>query len=74
MPAVQSHFEKFHLAIKLGENDEKANLRTKRGTLINALATNLPDDLPAFETFNQGSYSMHTGVSVITGVDGLMFT
>lgn len=62
MPAVQSQFEKFHLAIKLGENDEKANLRSKRDTLINALATNLPDDLPPFETFHQGSYSMHTGV------------
>lgn len=62
MPAVQAQFEKFHSAIKLGEDDEKANLRDKRDILLRTLRANLPDDVPAFESFHQGSYSMHTGV------------
>lgn len=67
MPAVQTQFEKFHSAIKLSEDDEKAKLREKRDTLIRALRANLPDDVPTFETFNQGSYSMHTGVIPLDG-------
>lgn len=62
MPAVQKQFEDFHAAIKLDNDDEKAKLRDKRDTLIRALKANLPDDVPAFEKFDQGSYSMHTGV------------
>ena len=67
MPAVQTQFEKFHSVIKLSEDDEKANLRDKRDTLIRALRANLADDVPTFETFNQGSYSMHTGVVPLDG-------
>ncbi len=62
MPAVQKQFDEFHQLIKLGEDDEKVNLREKRDTLLKVLAKNLPDDVPAFESFHQGSYSMHTGV------------
>ncbi len=62
MPAVQEHFEDFHAAIKLDNDDEKAKLRDKRDTLIRALKATLPDDVPTFEKFDQGSYSMHTGV------------
>lgn len=62
MPAVQKQFEDFHTAIKLDNDDEKAKLREKRKVLIDALKAHLDDDIPAFETFNQGSYSMHTGV------------
>jgi hypothetical protein len=62
MPAVQKHFEEFHSAIKLDGDDEKANLREKRDTLLAALRKNLDDDVPAFDSFHQGSYSMHTGV------------
>lgn len=62
MPAVQKQFEEFHSAIKLDDDDEKAKLREKRKTLINALKENLGNDVPSFEHFNQGSYSMHTGV------------
>lgn len=67
MPAVQIQFDKFHSAIKLSEDDEKAKLREKRDTLIRALRANLADDVPTFETFNQGSYSMHTGVVPLSG-------
>lgn len=62
MPAVQKQFEEFHAAIKLDNDDEKAKLRDKRDTLIRALKGNLPGDVPTFEKFDQGSYSMHTGV------------
>lgn len=63
MPAVQKQFDEFHSNIKLDNDDEKANLRDKRETLLKALKANLGDDVPAFENFNQGSYSMHTGVA-----------
>ena len=62
MPTVQKQFEEFHSAICLDNDDEKAKLREKRETLIKALKANLGDDVPSFENFNQGSYSMHTGV------------
>lgn len=62
MPAVQKQFDEFHSNIKLDDDDEKAKLREKRETLLKALRANLPDDVPTFDNFNQGSYSMHTGV------------
>lgn len=62
MPAVQKQFEDFHANIKLDEDNEKAKLRQKRETLLKTLRENLEDDVPPFENFNQGSYSMHTGV------------
>ncbi|MBP0633182.1 MULTISPECIES: nucleotidyltransferase [unclassified Cupriavidus] len=67
MPAVQTQFEDFHASIKLAEDDEKAKLRDKRDTLVKALKANLEDDVPSFESFNQGSYSMHTGVMPLDG-------
>lgn len=67
MPSVQSQFEDFHSAIKLDSDDEKATLRTKRQILIDALYARLGDDVPKFETFNQGSYAMHTGVVPLDG-------
>lgn len=67
MPAVQKQFEEFHTAIKLDNDDEKATLREKRKVLIDALEANLDKDLPGFETFNQGSYAMHTGVVPLDG-------
>jgi Second Messenger Oligonucleotide or Dinucleotide Synthetase domain len=62
MPAVQKYFEDFHTSIKLDDDDEKAKLREKRDTLLRALRSNLDEDVPTFRSFNQGSYSMHTGV------------
>jgi hypothetical protein len=67
MPAVQKQFEDFHSTIKLDEDDEKAKLREKRETLLKALRDNLDDDVPSFTNFNQGSYSMHTGVVPLDG-------
>lgn len=67
MPAVQKQFEEFHTAIKLDNDDEKAKLRDKRDVLIHALDENLEDDVPDFETFVQGSYSMHTGIVPLDG-------
>lgn len=67
MPAVQRQFEDFHSAICFDEDDEKATLREKRDTIIKALKTNLGDDVPTFTNFNQGSYSMHTGVVPLDG-------
>lgn len=67
MPAVQKQFEDFHKAICFDEDDEKATLREKRDTIIKALRANLADDVPTFTNFNQGSYSMHTGVVPLDG-------
>lgn len=67
MPAVQKYFEDFHANIKLDNDDEKAKLRDKRDTLLRVLKANLDDDVPRFESFNQGSYSMHTGVLPLDG-------
>ncbi|SEA71336.1 nucleotidyltransferase domain-containing protein [Acidovorax soli] len=67
MPAVQREFENFHSAICFDEDDEKAKLREKRDTLVKALKANLGDDVPTFTNFNQGSYSMHTGVVPLDG-------
>ncbi len=67
MPAVQKYFEDFHANIKLDNDDEKAKLRDKRDTLLRALKANLDDDVPEFVSFNQGSYSMHTGVLPLDG-------
>lgn len=67
MPAVQRQFEDFHSAICFDEDDEKATLRQKRDTILDALRANLGDDVPKFTHFNQGSYSMHTGVVPLDG-------
>lgn len=67
MPAVQKQFEEFHSNIKLDDDDEKAKLRDKRETLLKAMKACLGDDVPAFDHFNQGSYSMHTGVVPLDG-------
>ncbi|MDR6539027.1 nucleotidyltransferase [Variovorax soli] len=67
MPAVQKQFEEFHSAICFDEEDEKATLREKRDTIVKALRANLGDDVPSFTNFNQGSYSMHTGVVPLDG-------
>ena len=67
MPAVQKNFEDFHSKIKLDEDDEKSTMREKRKILLDALTANLADDVPKFENFNQGSYSMHTGVVPLDG-------
>lgn len=67
MAAVQTYFEKFHSNVRLDEDDENAKLREKRETLLKDLRNRLPDDVPGFESFNQGSYSMNTGTVPLDG-------
>lgn len=67
MPTIQKDFEDFHSKIKLDENDENAKLREKRDTLINELKEKLPNDVPSFSEFHQGSYSLNTGVVPLDG-------
>ncbi|WP_423358378.1 nucleotidyltransferase domain-containing protein [Pseudomonas citronellolis] len=67
MPSVQKQFEDFHSAICFDEDDEKATLREKRDTIVKALREKLGNDVPSFASFNQGSYSMHTGVVPLDG-------
>lgn len=67
MPAVQKQFEDFHSNIKLDNDNEKAKLREKRETLLKTLGEKLDDDVPSFDKFDQGSYSMHTGVAPLDG-------
>ncbi len=67
MADVQKQFEKFIKTIKLA--DEEETLREKRQTIINALRAGLKRDFeargetpPEFKNFNQGSYSLKTGI------------
>ncbi|USX13086.1 nucleotidyltransferase [Oxalobacteraceae bacterium OTU3CAMAD1] len=59
---LQIMFERFHAAIKLDENDERLKLRTKREILLRALKKKLAVHSLEFESFDQGSYAMRTGV------------
>lgn len=61
VPAVQACFERFHDRIRLGEEDENAKLREKRQVILGALQSYLSPTVPAYESFHQGSYAMHTG-------------
>jgi hypothetical protein len=56
----QQQFIDYYQAIKL--NEEHADLREKRRIIIDALKSGLPEDIPNWTYFNQGSYAMHTGV------------
>lgn len=67
MAAIQSQFEQFHSNIKHDDDDERAKLREKRETLVKDLKNNLPDDVPAFKEFNQGSYAMNTSTVPLDG-------
>lgn len=59
---LQVLFERFHAEIKLDEHDERLKLRTKREILIKALKNRLAVHTLEFESFDQGSYAMRTGV------------
>ncbi len=63
MPKVQNRFIEFHNKIKLDNFNENQTLREKRKLLIDDLKAGLPDDAPAFENFDQGSYAMFTGIN-----------
>ena len=54
----QSKFLRFHQSIQLGNTDENATLREKRDAVLRRMR----DKGLSFESFNQGSYAMGTGV------------
>lgn len=57
--SLQIYFKEFNDSIKM-DYDVKSELKEKRDILLGILRNN--DDLPAFDEYNQGSYSMHLGV------------
>lgn len=59
---IQSHFLRFHEAIKLNNIDENTTLRDKRDVLLRILRERSPS---TFVPFNQGSYAMNTGVQPV---------
>lgn len=59
---IQSHFLRFHEAIKLNNIDENTTLRDKRDVLLKHLRERSPS---TFVPFNQGSYAMNTGVQPV---------
>jgi|LakWasM112_LOW13_FD_contig_111_16469_length_4923_multi_4_in_0_out_0_1 hypothetical protein len=64
MAHAQTQFENFHSTILLGY-DESSVLRDRRETLLNDLKNNISEDAPKYETFNQGSYALYTGITPI---------
>lgn len=77
---LQDQFKKFHKAIRIKNlnEDEASNyhLREKRDMLLKKLREYIdekwkdnPEEKPRFEWFNQGSYSMGTGVKPLAGND-----
>lgn len=72
MADLQTQFNKFHEAIKIDfEGNEP--LREKRDIILDALRAGLkkkyPTDTPTFDSFNQGSYDVATGVEPLEGED-----
>lgn len=57
--SLQTYFKEFNKTIKM-DYDVKSELKEKRDILLGILRDN--DDMPAFDEYNQGSYSMHLGV------------
>ena len=57
--SLQTYFKKFNKSIKMDYN-VKSELAEKRDILLGILRND--DDMPAFDEYNQGSYSMYLGV------------
>ena len=84
MANVQTYFNKFDEKIRRSYNDNSI-LREKRDLLVNDLRVGLRRYFqdynmrtPRFETFNQGSYAIGTGIEPLPGEDydidvGLVF-
>ncbi|ABQ26398.1 nucleotidyltransferase domain-containing protein [Geotalea uraniireducens] len=69
MADVQKYFETFHDAIKLKKFDENQILREKRDIVLDKLKSRLKtifeekdEPVPTYQTFDQGSYKMGTGI------------
>lgn len=68
MAKLQAKFISFHEKIKLSDIEENATLRDKRDLLLRELKENLPEEAPKLlRSFNQGSYSMGTGLVPLDG-------
>lgn len=69
MADVQKYFLSFHDAIKIVV-DENNELKEKRDEILELISSNLKKETEAsFETFNQGSYAMKTGIKALDGGD-----
>lgn len=72
MAELQKQFNKFHETIKIDFDGNKP-LRDKRDMILKELRAGLkkkyPTNTPTFESFNQGSYDMSTGVEPIKDDD-----
>lgn len=62
--SLHSLFIRFHTAIQLTHYDENKELREKRERVLTRLRSNLAK---TFESFNQGSYAMGTGIKPLNG-------
>jgi len=65
MANVHKYFITFHDSIRL--DDENETLRTKREIILEKLKKNISKDAKGYDTFNQGSYAMSTGVKPVDG-------
>ena len=65
MTLLQSEFYKFNQAIRLGWNDEQSILRERRDVILVRLRERFIG--PSFDSFNQGSYEIGTGVRPVDG-------
>lgn len=76
MADIQTQFNKYHQEIKLNDIEDNKILREKRDMLLKELRTHLSKEFkdkeestPTFSHFNQGSYSMGTGVKPLEDDD-----
>ncbi|ATB35241.1 hypothetical protein CYFUS_000653 [Cystobacter fuscus] len=73
MANIQKYFEQFDEDIRLKRFDENQMLREKRDAIHRRLREKFEAmrragaDIPSFETFNQGSYQMGTGIQPAEG-------
>jgi hypothetical protein len=65
MTLLQTEFNKFNDAIRLGWVDDQGVLRERRDAIVDQLRDRL--DGPTFSIFNQGSYQLGTGVKPCNG-------
>ena len=73
MANIQKYFEQFDANIRLKRFDENQMLREKRDAIHHRLLEKFAslrrqgEDIPSFQTFNQGSYQMGTGIQPAEG-------
>ncbi|PCC74261.1 hypothetical protein SAMN02745121_04364 [Nannocystis exedens] len=65
MTILQTEFNKFNDAIRLGWDNEEARLRERRDAVIDRIRERMGG--PSFSHFNQGSYELRTGVKPVNG-------